>query len=77
MIKAIASLAHNIQGIMISVDPDEAAQAKMFRISLILLLCVGEFRSPRMCSDQNGMRDDSWLILRGDDILQRPSLSLH
>ena len=74
MTKAIASLAQNIQGILISVDPDEAAQAEMFLISLILLLCVDEFRPPRMCSDRNGMRDYSWLILIGDDVLQRPSL---
>ena len=76
MIKVIASLAHNIQGIMISMDPDEAAQAERFLISLMLLLCVDEFRPPRMCSDRNWMRDDSWLILAGDDIIRLPSLSL-
>ena len=76
MIKAIASLAQNIQGIVISMDPDEAAQAERFLISLILLLCVDEFRSPRMCLGRNGMRDGSWLILTGDDIIRRPSLSL-
>ena len=47
MIKALASLAHNIQGIRISMDPDESAQIERFLISLILLLDAsdaGEFR---------------------------------